>query len=428
MEAAVIGIKDYVNMAKVSITPEEKEKKERAAREYIKPTIDVEYQDIVDYVLVRKTKRTTTRLMVLMSQGKVCIAKGNEVVDANHDGINKFFTGYMSDDFGLQKCKWHKRTNRNEICGIVDALSDEVISETLVQLCRYGIIQFSFSRSGWSSSYHNMREIVIAFKPIMSLAKQLAKTGKTYQISDIHAQINMNSQLAKFGGSDLANYFNEKFADSSLASFHNPSVRSYYYNIDANKGIIQQTMEMANVDGRRFVDYLLFDIPAQGLSLTSDLYRTIFDYYNMQKQLYGKVKEKYSDHLRTDHDIVAMKHRLNKEIIQSRCFHNVSEKATDYEYEDGNYCIVVPKESSELVEEGVALNHCVASYIDKMANGGCVIVFLRLKETPDVSYYTIEVVGNRIVQVRGIHNCSMPGDSPERKFLEKWAIKKGLEI
>lgn len=45
-------------------------------------------------------------------------------------------------------------------------------------------------------------------------------------------------------------------------------------------------------------------------------------------------------------------------------------------------------------------NNCVASYIDKVIDGQCHILFLRKKNKPDESLVTIEVRNNHIVQAR----------------------------
>ena len=45
-------------------------------------------------------------------------------------------------------------------------------------------------------------------------------------------------------------------------------------------------------------------------------------------------------------------------------------------------------------------NNCVASYIDRVINGECHILFLRKKDRPSDSLVTIEVRDNHIVQAR----------------------------
>lgn len=53
--------------------------------------------------------------------------------------------------------------------------------------------------------------------------------------------------------------------------------------------------------------------------------------------------------------------------------------------------IVCPKQANDLVDEGKALHHCVGGYIDSVAEGRSLIVFVRRVEEPKKPYVTVEV-------------------------------------
>jgi predicted RNA-binding Zn-ribbon protein involved in translation (DUF1610 family) len=76
-----------------------------------------------------------------------------------------------------------------------------------------------------------------------------------------------------------------------------------------------------------------------------------------------------------------------------------------YFYEDSKFLIRAPMDAAEIVKEGQSLHHCVGGggYSERMANKSIAILFLRDKENPDVSYYTLEInrETNRIVQSHG---------------------------
>ena len=76
-----------------------------------------------------------------------------------------------------------------------------------------------------------------------------------------------------------------------------------------------------------------------------------------------------------------------------------------YSWEYKDYIICVPKNADDLMNEGQALHHCVGTYSEAMALGETVILFLRHKNEPDKSFYTIEVKRNEICQFRGYGNC-----------------------
>ena len=57
----------------------------------------------------------------------------------------------------------------------------------------------------------------------------------------------------------------------------------------------------------------------------------------------------------------------------------------------GNYIVVLPKNTQDLVTEGNNMHHCVGSYVDKVADGETLIVFVRHKDTPNKCYITAEI-------------------------------------
>ena len=83
--------------------------------------------------------------------------------------------------------------------------------------------------------------------------------------------------------------------------------------------------------------------------------------------------------------------------------------------------IVCPKRANDLVDEGKVLHHCVGSYIDKVAEGRCLIVFVRRVEEPKKPYATVEVRDGKIAQIHGDHN-SKPTEEVQ-KFIDLWSRK-----
>ena len=83
--------------------------------------------------------------------------------------------------------------------------------------------------------------------------------------------------------------------------------------------------------------------------------------------------------------------------------------------------IVCPKQANDLVDEGKALHHCVGGYIDSVAEGKCLIVFVRRVEEPKKPYVTVEVRDGKIAQIHGDHN-SKPTEEVQ-KFVDLWSRK-----
>lgn len=83
--------------------------------------------------------------------------------------------------------------------------------------------------------------------------------------------------------------------------------------------------------------------------------------------------------------------------------------------------IVCPKRANDLVAEGRALHHCVGSYIDRVAEGRCLIVFVRRVEEPKKPYVTVEVRDGKVAQIHGDHN-SDPTEEV-KMFVDLWSRK-----
>lgn len=99
-------------------------------------------------------------------------------------------------------------------------------------------------------------------------------------------------------------------------------------------------------------------------------------------------------------------HALYRRISKSLCF------------EKDGLVIAFPKSPKDIVSEGNALRHCVGGYVSRVANGRCIILFLRYAGKTKESFYTIEVRDGEVAQVRGLQNCE---PTPEVKsFISDW--------
>lgn len=72
-----------------------------------------------------------------------------------------------------------------------------------------------------------------------------------------------------------------------------------------------------------------------------------------------------------------------------------------YTYWDDRWLIRPPLGAREIVAEGKALKHCVGGYADRHVRGVTTILFLRDRRDPRKPLVTIEMSGDRIVQIHG---------------------------
>lgn len=69
--------------------------------------------------------------------------------------------------------------------------------------------------------------------------------------------------------------------------------------------------------------------------------------------------------------------------------------------------IVLPKDGEEIKAEGRALHHCVGTYVERVAKGETMILFIRQEEKPEEPYFTLEYRDGKVIQCRGKNNCAM---------------------
>lgn len=96
------------------------------------------------------------------------------------------------------------------------------------------------------------------------------------------------------------------------------------------------------------------------------------------------------------------------------------------EYKGKEYSIAIPERLEEIGKEGEGLNHCVASYTERILKGESSIFFMRKNREIDKPFITLETKNNEIVQARGFNNRRV--DKEEKKFLRNWAEKKGIRL
>lgn len=75
-----------------------------------------------------------------------------------------------------------------------------------------------------------------------------------------------------------------------------------------------------------------------------------------------------------------------------------------YGYAADGLIIRVPENREEIVAEGKYLQHCVGGYADRHIDGSVTILFLRKADTPHTPFLTVEMNGDKLVQIHGYKN------------------------
>jgi len=142
------------------------------------------------------------------------------------------------------------------------------------------------------------------------------------------------------------------------------------------------------------------------------------DYCRMMKEISNKF-DKYPRHFLTSHRIACRNYsRLKKEFEEEK-FKSRINKAYEITFKD--YQFIYPESTQDIKDEAAQQNNCVASYIDRVIDGECHILFLRKQDALDKSLVTIEVRNNKIVQAKRKFNN--PVTDEDQKAIDAWNKK-----
>lgn len=192
-----------------------------------------------------------------------------------------------------------------------------------------------------------------------------------------------------------------------------------------------ELIRKCNLNIKSYIEYLYYIVLREGLT-PSKAVTEHRDYLSMiRKMLQGrKIKNKYPKMLLSVHHITVKNYNRFKEKHNEEMFSYI---VNDEDYErleygikdnKSKYEIIRPKVTQDLKNEGVSLNHCVGSYVDRVSNGKTKILFLRKKKDPESPFVTIEVKDNKLNQVSAAYN-HVP-DSSVLKFLQQYCKSKKI--
>lgn len=164
-------------------------------------------------------------------------------------------------------------------------------------------------------------------------------------------------------------------------------------------------------------DYIDYCYTFEAIGDISYLMRELLDYAKMMKEISGKF-DKYPRHFLTTHKIAVRNYqRLQQKFEEDKFKSRID---SSLECKIGDYVFIYPKTTQEIKDEAVQQNNCVASYISRVIDGDCHILFMRHVKSPEKSLVTLEIRNNQIVQAKRRFN-----DYPTQKdnlAIQKWNL------
>lgn len=148
----------------------------------------------------------------------------------------------------------------------------------------------------------------------------------------------------------------------------------------------------------------------EGLTNVCKIIQELYDYVRMCTDISNKY-EKYPKNFLTTHQITVRNYNVFKKDFNEKIFEKRINRNLEFKHD--NYIIMYPNTPQDIKNEGINQNHCVGSYIDRVIDGKCHILFLRNIDSVDESLVTLQVQNNTVVQARGRFNRDVTHEEQE---------------
>lgn len=183
------------------------------------------------------------------------------------------------------------------------------------------------------------------------------------------------------------------------------------------------------IDFDSFCNYI-FEGERQGYTKDlPDYLREWIEYLFKQRILLdGGLEIKYPKYLSSDLKKIKYEVECIEEQHNEEMFKEQSKEMDVYNYSNDKWIFTHPKTADDMRKEAAMQSNCLATYVDKVANGRCHIVFLRKKNNKEQSYITIEINpnNNRLIQAKRKYNNS-PSQS-DWEVIRHWAKLRNIII
>jgi len=162
----------------------------------------------------------------------------------------------------------------------------------------------------------------------------------------------------------------------------------------------------------KYIDNLM---TYEALNDISAIINELYDYVVMVSAISLKY-EKYPKNFLTTHRIATRNYNRLKVTFEENSFCSMRDKSLECTIDRWKF--IYPETTQDIKDEAVQQNNCVASYIQRVINGECHILFMREKEFPDKSVVTLEIVDGKVVQARGKFNREVTRE--EREIIDRY--------
>lgn len=457
----------------------EKIKNRTTAKKRNVPTdYHVLFQSGCDFGIEKKRGKKLSRLIVLVSKGQYYITEGESVKLLNVR-LLKNFLKELDGDILLPEVYWLTglsndqnmpgrilRVVRNEnftdllkkgtIYVYSDqelerrkSLGDEFVGFKYMYDPLEKILEEYHSFYNWTINYLAFRRNVtkkILFHDLIGMDNGIKET---MLLKSLQAFMSIHEMYgAEWGKAAVEKYMSSTIEDTidnnNISSLFNvfSSQSSLFRNIkDINdnwivnetnfKDLIKEVEQnrkaiVKRLPANKTLEYIFQHSLMEGYAFSmKEFFNDWIQCLQKQKEIYGKIKDKYPANLKSSLKRLDYEYRLHEMEIDLNQWEAAMNKMKELEFKDDVYMIKSPTCKEDLAQEASQQHSCVLGYSEKVKRGEEQIVFLRKCDEEEKSLVTLEVLpGRRVGQIFRAFN-----DSPskqEMEFIEKWAKAKGL--
>lgn len=301
------------------------------------------------------------------------------------------------------------------------------------------------------SGMFNMTKDVVEYK-----ARNLNTNGKT-PMEVLELPKEYIKKLIEIDGTG-AEYRLIKQCYADKVNFNANDIHEYYIRFGGNDemlGVVNTHMSIGKFI--RYIDKQRKKLPVQKEeSCCNIMYRTNYTKQEKEQMEYKNIANDWRDYiswcatlkydmndmyvilppnLKKAHDRVMKEYqeyrekqeRRKKAILEKKIKKVLkdAEGIPALEIKTNKLTILVPKSGEEIKEEGRALHHCVGTYVERVAKGETMILFVRRIDKPTEPYFTLEYRNEKVIQCRGKNNCSMTNEV--KAFVKAFEAKMQLE-
>lgn len=194
---------------------------------------------------------------------------------------------------------------------------------------------------------------------------------------------------------------------------------------------VKELIDTYNYNPKALLKYIDNIMIYEGVNDFRDVISELHDYAVMSRRMSPKF-DKYPKYLRTVHDITSRNYNRLKEVFDEQAFKDRMRKDMEFSYKD--YVFIYPNATADIKQEAVNQSNCVASYVQKIIDGHCHIMFMRHKGKEEESLVTLEISTqtDKVVQEKGRYNRDTTQEEKEaiqkfNKYLKKLKEEKGAK-